>query len=355
MTGRAGSLVGLTLLAALMLGGCKSKEGVATDKAVNEKGPVAQAERPTGSSGSAAPAEPAGSVTTAAESPVKSSGDEVGGIEAECQKMGVAACEAKGAELFQPYAELDKNPGLPYVRAACGLGSQTACTRLGQLFVGHDRGAQGVAVLEASCGKGHADACVWAAEVWRGGMGGAPEDRNKAETAYKAACKLGNPHGCYYSGVALLTADGADRAQREKGLAMMEDACRAGFKKGCQQLAEKGIVVEPTGSTTPTPSKPVVKKAEGISWVISAELAGRMKLDKVRCEKPFHGKKMCHLTMEYPQGWSFRDGMVMATTYDGDGVQTLRVNVGPNKADVGGTVRDRLRVETSTKRVVIGL
>lgn len=218
--------------------------------------------------------------------------------------------------------------------------------------------SESVLAFDYSCELGYLDSCVDHALLIRDKT--IESTPTEAADLLRHACKQGSLKGCMVRGVDLLQSDNAQ--DQEAGFNLLKQTCEKGNEGACDivqtmnaEIAKLQEAARGERSGSPASASNETIEAVGISWTVKGDLARRLKLKSVRCDEPFRDKMMCHLTMEFPQGWSVRDGMAMATAYDREGVQTERMHVSPNRADVGGTVREKLRIETGTKRVLIGM
>lgn len=273
-------------------------------------------------------------------------------IEAECKELGKVACEAKGVALLQDGGDSDNDAGVQYLFGACDLGSLTACTRLGQRFIGAGKGGSGIRMLEGACNKGHGDACRWAGEAYQAGVGGVPEDGPKAVDAYEKGCRAKDQAACFNRGAFYMTGRGGTPKDKARGLELMTAACRAGYSEGCGILATNGVDVSAgagTGAAGGGAEEASVQRLAGIGWEVSGRLVDRLRLTKVKCEEPFRDKKMCHMTLTTSARFGKRE-IVWATVYDRSGAQTARSII--TTPEQPGAAKQRIRVGVDTRKVV---
>ncbi len=306
-----------------------------------------------------------------------------------CSKQGDAAAGAKSEAVAdtsktspaQPAATVQDKPkgetAAPEVHGsdatdrdvtACMADDRDACLRVLEAAekAGDERKQLGATAK--LCDLGNGAACFNLGVTFAKGEGG-PKDLQRAVTAFVKACEHNHAKSCTQAGLMLFDGEGVP-ADAEAGTTLLERACGLGEPQEVCNLAKtrRAIIREQAqiaglkGKLAGAPSGAgqgsagaVASKFEGIEWVVQPELAPNFRLRTVKCDEPFRDKRMCHLTIELPEGWSPQhNGMAVAKMLDAEGVQTGQMHVSPVSADPGQVVRERLRIEVATRRVVIG-
>lgn len=273
-------------------------------------------------------------------------------------EQGDHPCGTKTAEACLAAARAEWKPGGgPTEKAeqllggACDKGSEEACVTLGQHWVGQERGDTGYRLLAVACSERKmGSACRWAGETVQAGHG-VPASRAAALSHYKQACTLGDQAGCFQIGAYTMTGEGGAPKDPETGLVKMVKACKMGHIEGCEILKKNGVDPQSFEIEEAPPAETVKVKKVGIEWELTPSISGVATINKITCDKPFRDKRMCHVTMDFKQG--FRHGLVLVTTYDGDGVETQQMSMRvPKKA---GKSKSRVRLGMDTKKVVLRL
>lgn len=126
--------------------------------------------------------------------------------------------------------------GFSYMRKACILGEEKACTQMGLIYYKDKSYNAAKPYLKKSCANNEKRACEFMAVIYRDGHD-TPADDVKSREYFEKACKLKSADSCFYVAIIYRGGFGVEKS-RSQEKAFYKKSCDFGLKGGCERFTE---------------------------------------------------------------------------------------------------------------------